>query len=133
MVKLHQDHQILNKTVYLAMGIGWSGYKGLLGIWIAENEGAKFWAHVLTELNNRGVKDVGIFCVDGLTGSPQAIESVFPKADVQFCMVHIVRNSLKYVSWKDSKAVVEDIYQAGALEGAEAALLCFEEKLSCSV
>ena len=117
-VKVHQDHQILNKTVYLAMGIGWNGYKELLGIWIAENEGAKFWAQVLAELNNRGIKDVGIFCVDGLTGFPQAIEGVFPKADVQLCMVHMVRNSLKYVSCKDS----------GTLEGAEAALLRFEEQ-----
>ena len=130
-VKVHQDHQILNKTVYLAMGIGWNGYKELLGIWIAENEGAKFWAQVLAELNNRGIKDVGIFCVDGLTGFPQAIEGVFPKADVQLCMVHMVRNSLKYVSCKDSKAVARDlkeIYQAGTLEGAEAALLRFEEQ-----
>lgn len=130
-VKVHQDHQILNKTVYLAMGIGWNGYKELLGIWIAENEGAKFWAQVLAELNNRGIKDVGIFCVDGLTGFPQAIEGVFPKADVQLCMVHMVRNSLKYVSFKDSKAVARDlkeIYQAGTLEGAEAALLRFEEQ-----
>ena len=128
---MRTDHQILKKTVYLALGVSCNGRKELLGIWLAENEGAKFWAQVLAELNNRGVKDVGIFCIDGLTGFPQAIEGVFPKADVQLCMVHMVRNSLKYVSYKDSKAVVRDlkeIYQAGTLESAEAALLSFGEK-----
>ncbi len=130
-IKVRTNHQILKKTVYLALGVSCNGRKELLGIWLAENEGAKFWAQVLAELNNRGVKDVGIFCIDGLTGFPQAIEGVFPKADVQLCMVHMVRNSLKYVSYKDSKAVVRDlkeIYQAGTLESAEAALLSFGEK-----
>ena len=130
-VKVHHDHQVLKKTIYLALGVNLEGRKDLLGIWIAENEGAKFWAQVLTELNNRGVKDVFVFCVDGLTGFPEAIEGVFPKSDIQLCMVHMVRSSLKYVSSKDRKAIVHDlkgIYLAGTLEGAEAALLRFGEK-----
>ena len=130
-VKVHQDHQVLRKTIYLALAINMDGYKELLGIWIAENEGAKFWAQVLTELNNRGVKDVFVFCIDGLTGFPEAIKGIYPKADIQLCIVHMIRNSLKYVSWKDRKAVARDlkeIYQAGTLEGAEAALMRFGEK-----
>ena len=130
-IKVHQDHQVLKKTIYLALGVNWDGRKELLGIWIAEHEGAKFWAQVLTELNNRGVKDVCIFCIDGLKGFPEAIEGVFPKSDIQLCVVHLVRNSLKYVSCKDTKEVVQDlkeIYRAGTLEAAEAALLRFGEK-----
>ena len=130
-IKVHQDHQVLKKTIYLALGVNWDGRKELLGIWIAEHEGAKFWAQVLTELNNRGVKDVCIFCIDGLKGFPEAIEGVFPKSDIQLCVVHLVRNSLKYVSCKDAKEVVQDlkeIYRAGTLEAAEAALLRFGEK-----
>ena len=94
-VKVHQDHQVFNKTIYLALAINMAGYKELLGIWISEHEGASFWAQVLTELNNRGVKDVFVFCVDGLTGFPDAIKGVFPKSDIQLCIVHLVRNSLK--------------------------------------
>ena len=130
-VKVHQDHQVLRKTIYLALAINMDGYKELLGIWIAENEGAKFWAQVLTELNNRGVKDVFVFCIDGLTGFPEAIKGIYPKADIQLCIVHMIRNSLKYVSWKDRKAVARDlkeIYHAGTLEGAETALMNFGEK-----
>ena len=121
-VKVHHDHQVLNKTIYLALAINMEGYKELLGIWISEHEGASFWAQVLTELNNRGVKDVFVFCVDGLTGFPDAIKGVFPKSDIQLCIVHLVRNSLKYV--RDLK----EIYHAGTLEGAEAALLRLGEK-----
>ena len=130
-VKVHQDHQVLNKTIYLALAVNMEGYKELLGIWIAEHEGASFWAQVLTELNNRGVKDVFVFCVDGLTGFPDAIKGVFPKSDIQLCIVHLVRNSLKYVSWKYRKELAKDlkeIYHAGTLEGAEAALLRLGEK-----
>ena len=116
---------------YLALGINMDGYKELLGLWIAEAEGAKFWAQVLTELNNRGVNDVFVFCIDGLKGFPEAIQGIYPKADIQLCIVHMLRNSLKYVSWKDRKEVAGDlkeVYQAGTLEGAEAALLKFTEK-----
>ena len=130
-VKVHQDHQVKRKTIYLALAINMEGYKELLGIWIAETEGAKFWAQVLTELNNRGVKDVFVFCIDGLRGFPEAIKGVFPKSDIQLCIVHMIRNSLKYVSWKDRKQVARDlkpIYQAGTLEGAQASLLKFAEK-----
>ena len=130
-VKVHQDHQVLKKTIYLALGVNLEGRKELLGMWIAEHEGAKFWAQVLTELNSRGVKDVFVFCIDGLSGFPEAIAGVFPKADIQLCMVHMMRNSLRYVSYKDTKKVVHDlkeIYQSGTLEGAEAALLRFGDK-----
>ena len=130
-VKVHQDHQVKRKTIYLALAINMEGYKELLGIWIAETEGAKFWAQVLTELNNRGVKDVFVFCIDGLSGFPEAIKGVFPKSDIQLCIVHMIRNSLRYVSWKDRKQVARDlkpIYQAGTLEGAQASLLKFAEK-----
>ena len=130
-VKVHQDHQVKRKTIYLALAINMEGYKELLGIWIAETEGAKFWAQVLTELNNRGVKDVFVFCIDGLRGFPEAIKGVYPKSDIQLCIVHMIRNSLRYVSWKDRKEIARDlkpIYQAGTLEGAQAALLKFGEK-----
>ncbi|MDO9657324.1 transposase, partial [Glaesserella parasuis] len=83
----------------------------LLGLWIAENEGAKFWANVLTELQNRGLKDIFIACVDGLKGFPEAINAVYPKTKIQLCIVHLVRNSLKFVSWKDYKAVTADLKQ----------------------
>ena len=131
MVKVHQDHQVLRKTIYLALAVNMEGHKELLGIWIAEHEGASFWAQVLTELNNRGLKDVFIFCVDGLTGFPDAIKGIYPKADIQLCIVHLVRNSLRYVGWKYRKELARDlkeIYHAGTLEGAEAALLRLGEK-----
>ncbi len=91
------------------------GHKDLLGMWLSENEGAKFWLNVLTEIQNRGVKDILIACVDGLKGFPDAINSVFPETQIQLCIVHMVRNSLKYVVWKDYKAVTQDlkrIYQS---------------------
>ena len=130
-VKVYHDHQVLNKTIYLALTISMEGYKELLGIWIAEHEGASFWAQVLTELNNRGVKDVFVFCVDGLTGFPDAIKGVFPKSDIQLCIVHLVRSSLKYVSYKYHKELarnLKEIYHAGTVEGAEATLLRLGEK-----
>ena len=89
--------------VYVALGVNTAGYKELLGLWIAETEGAKFWLNVLTDLHNRGIRQVCIFCVDGLTGFPEAIHSVYPKAMVQQCIVHAVRRSLDYVSYKDKK------------------------------
>ena len=96
---------IRNKAVYLALGVNLHGDKELLGLWIEQNEGAKFWLHVLTELKNRGVGDIFIACCDGLSGFPQAIETVYPRTQVQLCIVHMVRNSLTYVSWKDRKMV----------------------------
>ena len=100
---------VRNKAVYLALGVNLHGDKELLGLWIEQNEGAKFWLHVLTELKNRGVADIFIACCDGLTGFPQAIETVYPRTQVQLCIVHMVRNSLTYVSWKDRKMVAKDL------------------------
>ena len=108
-VKVRENQRVVNKSVYLALGVNLSGYKELLGMWIAQNEGAKFWLSVLTELQNRGVKDIFIACVDGLTGFPEAIEAVYPQTRVQLCMVHLVRNSLRYVSYKHLKEVATDL------------------------
>jgi len=108
-VKIRQDKRVINKAIYLALGINMEGHKELLGMWLSENEGAKFWLNVLTELQNRGVNDILIACVDGLKGFPDAIQTVFPQAQVQLCIVHMVRNSLRYVSWKDYKAVTTDL------------------------
>lgn len=129
-VKIRQDKRVINKAVYVALGVNIHGQKELLGLWISENEGAKFWLSVLTELKNRGVKDVFIACVDGLTGFPDAIGAVFPKTQVQLCIVHMMRNSLKFVSWKDRKAVASDlkaIYQSVTVTEAEQELERFAE------
>ena len=122
-VKIRQDKRIINKSIFLALGINIDGEKELLGIWIAENEGAKFWLNVLTELQNRGVEDILIACVDGLKGFPDAINSVFPQTHIQLCIVHMVRNSLKYVSWKDYKAVTADLKRIYRSSTEEEALL----------
>lgn len=134
-VKIRQDKQVLNKAVYLALGINLEGQKELLGMWFSENEGAKFWLSVLTELQNRGVKDILIACVDGLKGFPDAINAAFPKTHVQLCIVHMVRNSLKYVTWKDYKAVTADlklIYRSAtegeALQALESLAQRWDEK-----
>ena len=130
-VKCHHDKRVINKSVYVALGVNCEGRKELIGLWISENEGSKFWLSVLTELNNRGVKDIFIACVDGLTGFPEAINTVFPKTKIQLCIVHMVRNSLRYVPHKDMKSVALDlksIYRAVTLEQAEEALLLFGEK-----
>jgi putative transposase len=130
-IKVQQDKRVINKAFYLALGVNTEGKKEFLGIWISENEGAKFWLNVLTEIKNRGVSDIFISCVDGLTGFPEAIETVFPKTKVQLCIVHMVRNSLRYVGWKERKAVAADlraIYTADTLDAAELALMSFCEK-----
>ncbi len=130
-VKARDSGAVRVKAVYLALGINLAGEKELLGIWIAQAEGAKFWLQVVTELKNRGVQDIFIACVDGLKGFPEAIEAVFPKTAVQLCIVHLVRYSLNYVSWKLRKAVAADlrtIYSAATVEEAEAKLAEFEEK-----
>ena len=121
-VKVKDQGAIRNKAIYLALGVGLTGEKELLGLWVSQTEGAKFWLQVLTELRNRGVSDIIIACVDGLTGFPEAIETAFPKTQVQLCIVHQVRNSLSYVSYKDRKAVAADmkkIYKSATLEEAE--------------
>jgi putative transposase len=124
-VKCHQDKRVINKAIYIALAVNCEGRKELLGLWIAENEGSKFWLSVLTELNNRGIKDIFIACVDGLTGFPEAINAVYPKTQIQLCIVHMVRNSLRYVPHKDMKAVAGDlksIYRSVNAEAAEQAL-----------
>lgn len=130
-LKIRQDKRVINKAIYLALGVNIEGHKELLGLWISENEGAKFWLNVLTELQNRGVKDILIACVDGLKGFPDAINTAFPKTQVQLCIVHMVRNSMKYVPWKDYKAIAADlkcIYQSVTEEEALLSLSDFSER-----
>lgn len=130
-VKVRDSGAVRVKAVYLALGITLAGEKELLGIWIAQTEGAKFWLQVVTELKNRGVADIFIACVDGLKGFPEAIEAVFPRTAVQLCIVHLVRYSLNYVSWKLRKEVAADlraIYTAATVEEAERQLGAFEAK-----
>lgn len=129
-LKIRQDKRVINKAIYLALGINLEGHKELLGLWLAETEGAKFWLTVLTELQNRGLDDIFIAAVDGLTGFPEAINSVYPQTKIQLCIVHMVRNSLKFVSWKDRKAVAADlkkIYRSLTAEEAEQELAVFAE------
>ena len=130
-VKVRQDKQVINKSIFLALGVNLEGHKDLLGLWIAENEGAKFWLNVLPELQNRGVKDILIACVDGLKGFPDAINAVYPDTRIQLCIVHMVRNSVKFVPWKDYKPVTADlkqIYQSVTEEEALKALDAFSER-----
>jgi putative transposase len=130
-VKVKENGRVINKSVYLVIGVNLQGLKEVLGIWIAETEGAKFWLSIVTELQTRGVEDVFIACVDGLKGFPEAIEAVFPRTQVQLCLVHLLRHSLSYVSYKERKEVAADlklIYAAATLEEAENRLLEFTEK-----
>jgi putative transposase len=130
-MKLRANGHVQNQAVYLALGINLQGEKDLLGLWVGESEGAKFWMNVLTELKNRGVRDILIACVDGLKGFPEAVESCFADTVVQLCIVHMIRNSLKYVNWKERKAVARDlkaIYTAPTVEAAEAALEEFSSR-----
>jgi len=131
MVKMRHEGRVENRAVYVAIGIDLDGRKDVLGLWTSANEGAKFWLQVLTELRNRGVKDVFIACVDGLKGFPQAIETVFPQAQVQLCIVHLVRASLNYVGWKERKQVADDlksVYRAATEEQAQRELAAFAER-----
>ena len=130
-VKVRDEGHIRNKTVYLALGVNLEGQKELLGMWIEQTEGAKFWLRVITELQNRGVQDILIACVDGLKGFEDAIHSVFPETQVQLCIVHIIRNSLKYVSYKDRKELAADlkhIYRSANKDEARTHLDEFKEK-----
>ena len=124
-VRSRDSGSVQNKHVYLALGINLDGEKELLGLWMAQTEGAKFWLSVVTELKNRGLQDILIACVDGLKGFPEAIEAVYPKTQIQLCIVHQVRHSLRYVNWKQRKEVAADlrtIYGAATLDEAERAL-----------
>ena len=130
-VKMRVEGRVENRAVYVAIGITLEGHKEVLGLWTSSNEGAKFWLQVLTELQNRGLKDIFIACVDGLKGFPQAIETVYPKTTVQLCIVHLVRGSLNYVNWKERKQVAHDlksIYRATTEEEAERQLAIFAER-----
>ncbi|PML24059.1 IS256 family transposase [Vibrio sp. 10N.261.52.A1] len=126
-VKIRQDKQVINKAVYLALGVNMEGQKELLGMWLSETEGAKFWLAVLTELQNRGVKDILIACVDGLKGFPDAINAAFPNTQIQLCIVHMVRNSVKYVPWKDYKAVTADLKKIYQSKTEDEALFALEQ------
>jgi putative transposase len=130
-IKVRSEGRVIKKSVYLAIGINLEGLKDVLGIWLEETEGAKFWLKVMTEIKNRGVKDIFIACVDGLKGFPDAIEAVFPKTEVQLCIVHMVRNSLRFVSWKDRKKVAGDlksVYRAATEEQARMHLVEFADQ-----
>jgi transposase-like protein len=130
-VKVQQDKRVINKSVYLALAVTMEGKKELLGLWMSEHEGSRFWLSVLTELQNRGVKEIFVVCVDGLSGFPEAINTVYPASKVQLCIVHMVRNSLKYVSYKDRKALASDlkkIYTSITVVDAERELEIFSAK-----
>ena len=130
-VKVRDQGRVSNKAIYLAIGVNMQGLKEVLGLWASETEGSKFWLSVVTELKNRGVKDVLIASVDGLKGFPEAIETVFPRTLVQICLVHMVRNSLAFVSYRDRKALAADlklIYRASTEAEAEQHLAAFSEK-----
>lgn len=130
-VKIRHEGRVENRAVHVAIGMDLQGCKDVLGLWTTANEGAKFWLQVVTDLHNRGVKDIFIACVDGLKGFPEAIEAVFPQAQVQLCIVHMVRASLNYVGWKERKQVAADlkaVYRAANEAAAEQALEQFAEK-----
>ena len=130
-LKIRQDNRVINKSMYVALGVNMDGHKELLGLWLAETEGAKFWLSVLSELKNRGLADILIACVDGLKGFPAAIAAEYPHTKVQLCIVHMVRNSLRFVPWKDYKAVTADlklVYQSATENEALRELAAFGER-----
>ena len=129
-VKVRDEGTVRNKAIYVALGVRPDGTKDVLGLWIEQTEGAKFWLRVMNELRDRGVLDILIAVVDGLKGFPEAIAAVFPKTQVQACVVHLIRNSLAFVSWKDRKAVavaLKEVYRARTAEAGQAALDAFDE------
>ena len=131
MVKTREAGSAANRAIYLAIGVNTDGIKEVLGLWTAPSEGAKFWLSVVTELKNRGVNDILIACVDGLKGFPEAIAAIYPHAEIQLCLVHLVRHSLAYVSWKQRKAVTADlraVYSAASADDALVALDAFALK-----
>ena len=125
-VKGRDNNAVINKAVYLAIGVTMEGKKELLGIWVGKAEGSKFWLQVVTELKNRGIEQIYVACVDGLKGFPEAINSVFPETIVQLCIVHMVRNSVKYVSYKDLKTITADLKRIYNSVNEEIALLELE-------
>ncbi len=130
MIKIRENGHVFNKALYIALAVNMDGEKEILGIWLNKTEGSKFWLSVITELKNRGIKDIFIACIDGLTGFSEAINTIFPKAEIQRCIVHMVRNSLKYVPHKNKKAVAKDlkeIYNSDTEELAKKHLKIFKE------
>lgn len=129
--KIRDDGHIFNRAAYVVLGVGIEGSKDILGIWIGENESSKFWLGILNDLKNRGVEDVLMFCVDGLTGIKEAIQAAFPKSEIQRCIIHQLRNSFKYISYKDLKPFSKDfkeVYTAANEEAALEALYALKEK-----
>ena len=134
-VKMRHEGRVENRAVFVALGVNLDGQKEVLGLWTSATEGAKLWLQILTEIRNRGVRDILMACVDGLKGFPEAIQAVYPNAQVQLCIVHLVRNSLHFVNWKERKAVaahLRQIYQAATAETAELCLREFEHKWDTS-
>lgn len=130
-VKIRHEGKVSNRAIYLALALNMDGHKELLGMWSSENEGARFWLNVATELQNRGLQDIFICCIDGLSGFGDALESVYPKTRVQRCIVHMIRNSLKFVGWKERKEVaaeLKNIYAAATSEAARLALEAFRSR-----
>ncbi len=127
--KVREDGRIITKAAYVALGINGEGHKDILGIWIGENEGAKFWLKVCTELKNRGIQDILIVCIDGLKGFPDAIHTVFPQTRVQLCVIHQIRNTMKYVSYKDQKAFMKDLKRVYGAESEEIAMQNLESMM----
>ena len=125
--KVKDEHRIVSKAAYICMGVDMNGYKDILGIWIGEAEGAKFWLSVCNDLSNRGVKDILIACMDGLKGLPDAIKAVFPNVCIQTCIVHQIRNSTKYIAWKDRKEFLRDLKLVYRADTEEIALAQLEE------
>src|SRR5438270_261656 len=133
-VMISDSGHIQNQAIYVVLGVNLEGHKEVLGLWVAQQEGAKFWLQVLTELKNRGVKDIFLACVDGLKGFPEAIEAVYPRTEVQLCIVHLLRASLNYVPWQKRKQVAADlrrIYQAATVAEAEQHLQSLEQTWAC--
>ena len=126
-VNSRQDGKNVNKALYVALAINWEGRKEVLGLWLADTEGAKFWMSVLTDIKNRGVEDILIACMDGLTGFPDAVKAVFPDSHIQHCIVHMIRNSTKFVSYKDLKAVCRDLKEVYSAINAESGHEALEE------
>lgn len=129
--KVRENNRVVTKAAYTCLGLNMNGLKDVLGLWVGESEGASYWLNIFNELKNRGVEDIFIACVDGLKGLPDAIQTAFPKTEVQLCIIHQIRNSLRYVSWKDYKGLMSDlklVYRATTQEKAEKELDCFEEK-----
>lgn len=127
--KVREEGRIVTKAAYIALGINGEGYKDILGIWIGENEGAKFWMKVCNELKNRGVQDILIACIDGLKGFPEAIRTIFPETRIQLCIIHQIRNTLKYVAYKDQKAFMRDLKRVYGAESEEIAMQNLERMM----